>query len=96
LYAYNYLIYHWYCSCTYCILFSLYWHCFWYCYYASKHLALAFTPSVETHPLSKMWLGVIAFLFTLPINLDKSNQILFVTYTWLADVNASVVKCLCF
>ena len=26
----------------------------------------------------------------------KSNQILFVTYTWLADVNASVAKCLCF
>ena len=25
----------------------------------------------------------------------KSNQILFVTYTWLADVNASVAKCLC-
>jgi hypothetical protein len=27
---------------------------------------------------------------------SKSNQILFVTYTWLADVNASVAKCLCF
>ena len=26
----------------------------------------------------------------------KSNQILFVTYTWLADVNASVAKWLCF
>ena len=26
----------------------------------------------------------------------KSNHILFVTYTWLADVNASVAKCLCF
>ena len=26
----------------------------------------------------------------------KSNQIVFVTYTWLADVNASVAKCLCF
>ena len=26
----------------------------------------------------------------------KLNQILLVTYTWLADVNASVVKCLCF
>jgi hypothetical protein len=26
----------------------------------------------------------------------KSNQIAFVTYTWLADVNASVAKCLCF
>ena len=26
----------------------------------------------------------------------KSNQMLFVTYTWLADVNASVAKCLCF
>ena len=26
----------------------------------------------------------------------KSNQILFVTNTWLADVNASVAKCLCF
>uniref|UniRef100_A0A674BUY0 RING-type domain-containing protein n=1 Tax=Salmo trutta TaxID=8032 RepID=A0A674BUY0_SALTR len=24
------------------------------------------------------------------------NQILLVTYTWLADVNASVAKCLCF
>ena len=31
----------------------------------------------------------------LTINI-KSNQILFVTYTWLADVNASVAKCLCF
>ena len=29
-------------------------------------------------------------------NQIKSNQILFVTYTWLADVNASVAKCLCF
>ena len=27
---------------------------------------------------------------------NKSNLILFVTYTWLADVNASVAKCLCF
>ena len=26
----------------------------------------------------------------------KSNHILFVTYTWLADVIASVAKCLCF
>ena len=26
----------------------------------------------------------------------KSNLILFVTYIWLADVNASVAKCLCF
>ena len=26
----------------------------------------------------------------------KSNQILLVTYTWLADVNESVAKCLCF
>ena len=26
----------------------------------------------------------------------KSNKIVFVTYTWLADVNASVAKCLCF
>jgi hypothetical protein len=26
----------------------------------------------------------------------KSNQMLFVTYTWLADVNVSVAKCLCF
>ena len=26
----------------------------------------------------------------------KSNQIVFVTYTWLADVNANVAKCLCF
>ena len=25
----------------------------------------------------------------------KSNQIVLVTYTWLADVFASVVKCLC-
>ena len=30
------------------------------------------------------------------MELNKSNQILFVTYTWLADVNASVAKCLCF
>ena len=28
---------------------------FWYCYYASSHLAVPFTPSVETHLLSKMW-----------------------------------------
>ena len=28
--------------------------------------------------------------------LIKSNKMLFVTYTWLADVNASVAKCLCF
>ena len=27
---------------------------------------------------------------------NKSNQFLFVTYTLLADVNASVAKCLCF
>jgi hypothetical protein len=27
---------------------------------------------------------------------EKSNPILVVTYTWLADVNASVAKCLCF
>ena len=27
---------------------------------------------------------------------SKSTQIVFVTYTWLADVNASVAKCLCF
>ena len=26
----------------------------------------------------------------------KSNQMLFVTYTWLANVNACVAKCLCF
>uniref|UniRef100_A0A4W5MV86 Cyclin-dependent kinases regulatory subunit n=1 Tax=Hucho hucho TaxID=62062 RepID=A0A4W5MV86_9TELE len=26
----------------------------------------------------------------------KSNRILLVTYTWLADVNASVAKCVCF
>ena len=26
----------------------------------------------------------------------KSNHIVFVTYTWLADVNASVAKCLYF
>ena len=26
----------------------------------------------------------------------KSNKMLLVTYTWLADVNASVAKCLCF
>ena len=25
----------------------------------------------------------------------KSNQIVFITYTWLADVNASVAKCFC-
>ena len=32
-----------------------------------------------------------------PENNDiKSNQMLLVTYTWLADVNASVAKCLCF
>ena len=31
-------------------------------YYASNHFAVPLTPSVETHPLSKMWLGVIAFL----------------------------------
>ncbi|CDQ73623.1 unnamed protein product [Oncorhynchus mykiss] len=30
------------------------------------------------------------------IALCVSNQILFVTYTWLADVNARVAKCLCF
>ncbi|CDQ90628.1 unnamed protein product [Oncorhynchus mykiss] len=28
--------------------------------------------------------------------LFKSKSNLFVTYTWLADVNASVAKCLCF
>jgi hypothetical protein len=27
---------------------------------------------------------------------SESNQILLVTYTWLADVNAIVAKCLCF
>ena len=27
---------------------------------------------------------------------EKSNQNVFVTYTWLADVNVSVAKCLCF
>jgi hypothetical protein len=32
----------------------------------------------------------------LPYSKIKSNQILFVTYTWLAYVNASVAKCLCF
>jgi hypothetical protein len=26
----------------------------------------------------------------------ESNHILFETYTWLADVSASVAKCLCF
>jgi hypothetical protein len=31
-----------------------------------------------------------------PVKSNKSNHILFVTYTWLADVNASVAKCLCF
>ena len=29
-------------------------------------------------------------------NQIKSNDILLVTYTWLADVNASVAKFLCF
>jgi hypothetical protein len=27
---------------------------------------------------------------------SMGNQILFVTYTWLADVSVSVAKCLCF
>uniref|UniRef100_A0A4W5K158 Uncharacterized protein n=1 Tax=Hucho hucho TaxID=62062 RepID=A0A4W5K158_9TELE len=35
-------------------------------------------------------------LCNMQCNIIKSNQILFVTYTWLADVNASVAKCLCF
>ena len=32
----------------------------------------------------------------IPTAVSKSNLILFVTYTWLADVNASAAKCLCF
>ena len=40
---------------------------------------------------------IILFSLVYPAQLPvKSNQILFVTYTWLADVNASVAKCLCF
>jgi hypothetical protein len=30
------------------------------------------------------------------ISTTTSNQIVFVTYTWLADVNVSVAKCMCF
>ena len=58
-----------------------------------------------THLVFKVYYGTgpskFVFLDTLLRTVDqpyliKSKHILFVTYTWLADVNASVAKCLCF
>ena len=61
--------------------------------------------NVEKECLSVKWaLDTLKYYllvthFTLVMDhapLVKSNQIVFVKYTWLADVNASVAKCLCF
>ena len=61
-----------------------------------ESVSTRFTIASPSHEHTSPMAPTVATNVAILVNGIKSNQILFVTYTWLADVNASVAKCLCF